>query len=89
LKTVLNNFGHNTSKIKHLKNTNELNRISRPQSKRTLKPEIGRGEKTNIIREAIGRRTPYGEVSVGDILYFNENKGDGLLRVRKSLAPRK
>jgi hypothetical protein len=33
-----------------------------------------------IIRGAIGRRTPYGEVSVGDILNFNENKGVGLLR---------
>ncbi|AKA34282.1 hypothetical protein [Flagellimonas lutaonensis] len=38
------------------------------------------GEKTMIIRGAMGRRTPYGEVSVGDILYFIENKGDGLIK---------
>lgn len=36
------------------------------------------GEKSMIIRGAMGRRIPYGEVSVGDILYFIENKGDGL-----------
>ncbi len=38
------------------------------------------GDKTMIIRGAMGRRTPYGEVSVGDILYFIENKGDRLIK---------
>lgn len=38
------------------------------------------GEKTMIIRGAMGRRTPYGEVSVGDIFYVIENKGDGLIK---------
>ena len=38
------------------------------------------GEKTMVIRGAMGRRTPYGEVSVGDVLYFIENMGDGLIK---------
>ena len=38
------------------------------------------GQKTMVIRGAMGRRTPYGQVSVGDVLYFIENKGDGLIK---------
>ena len=38
------------------------------------------GKKTMIIRGAMGRRIPYGKVSVGDTLYFIENNGDGLIR---------
>ena len=33
-----------------------------------------------IIRGAMDKQTPYGEVSVGDIFYFIENNGDGLIR---------
>lgn len=38
------------------------------------------GNKTMIIRGAMGRRIPYGKVSVGDMLYFIENNGDGLIK---------
>lgn len=38
------------------------------------------GKKTMIIRGAMGRRIPYGKVSVGDTLYFIENNGDGSIR---------
>lgn len=40
------------------------------------------GEKTMIIRGATGRKLPYGRVSEGDILYFIENKGDGLVKAK-------
>ena len=38
------------------------------------------GSKTMIIRGAAGRKMPYGRVDEGDILYFIENKGDGLIK---------
>jgi hypothetical protein len=41
-----------------------------------LKSEI----KTMIIRGAMGRKWPYGRVEKSDILYFIENKGDGLVK---------
>lgn len=40
------------------------------------------GQKTMIIRGAMGRKLPYGRVSKSDILYFIENKGDGLIKGR-------
>jgi hypothetical protein len=40
------------------------------------------GEKTMIIRGATGRKLPYGRVFKGDILYFIENKGDGLVKAK-------
>ena len=40
------------------------------------------GEKTMIIRGATGRKLPYGRVFKGDMLYFIENKGDGLVRAK-------
>ncbi len=33
-----------------------------------------------IIRGAMGRKLPYGRVNKDDILYFIENKGDGLIK---------
>lgn len=33
-----------------------------------------------IIRGAMGRRIPYGKVSIGDTPYFIENNGDGLIK---------
>ncbi len=36
-------------------------------------------EKTMIIRGATGRKLPYGRVNSGDILYFIENDGSGLI----------
>ena len=40
------------------------------------------GEKTMIIRGATGRKLPYGRVFKGDLLYFIENKGDGLVKAK-------
>jgi hypothetical protein len=40
------------------------------------------GKKTMIIRGATGRKLPYGRVHQGDILYFIENKGDGLVKAK-------
>lgn len=38
------------------------------------------GLKTMIIRGAMGRKLPYGRVNKDDVLYFIENKGDGLVK---------
>jgi hypothetical protein len=43
---------------------------------------LKKGEKTMIIRGAMGRKMPYGRVKVGDILYFIENKGDGMIKAK-------
>ena len=40
------------------------------------------GEKTMIIRGATGRKLPYGRVFKGDLLYFIENKADGLVKAK-------
>ena len=40
------------------------------------------GSKTMIIRGAAGRKMPYGRVDTGDVLYFIENKGDGLIKAK-------
>lgn len=40
------------------------------------------GKKTMIIRGATGRKLPYGRVHKGDVLYFIENKGDGLVKAK-------
>ncbi len=37
-------------------------------------------EKRMIIRGAAGRKLPYGRVFPGEVLWFIENKGDGLVR---------
>ncbi|HKL32150.1 MAG TPA: hypothetical protein VJ919_06445 [Tangfeifania sp.] len=39
-------------------------------------------KKSMIIRGATGRKLPYGRVNEGDVLYFAENKGDGLLKAK-------
>jgi hypothetical protein len=41
---------------------------------------IKSGQKTMIIRGAMGRKLPYGRVNKDDVLYFIENKGDGLIK---------
>ena len=39
------------------------------------------GQKTMmIIRGAMGRKLPYGRVNKSDVLFFIENKGDGLVK---------
>jgi len=35
-----------------------------------------------IIRGAMGRKLPYGRVNKSDILYFIENKADGLVKAK-------
>ncbi len=43
---------------------------------------LRKGLKTMIIRGAMGRKLPYGKVNVNDVLYFIENKGDGLVKAK-------
>ncbi|OFX86045.1 MAG: hypothetical protein A2W99_16425 [Bacteroidetes bacterium GWF2_33_16] len=47
---------------------------------------LNKGLKSMIIRGAMGRKLPYGRVSKGDVLYFIENKGDGLVKARATVA---
>jgi len=44
------------------------------------------GSKSMIIRGAMGRKLPYGRVDVGDILFFIENKGDGLIKAKAKVV---
>lgn len=41
---------------------------------------IRKGRKCMIIRGAMGRKLPYGRVKQGDVLYFVENNGNGLIK---------
>ena len=43
------------------------------------------GSKTMIIRGAMGRKLPYGRLNKSDILYFIENKGDGLVKAKATV----
>lgn len=47
---------------------------------------LKKGIKTMIIRGAMGRKLPYGRVDKGDVLYFIENKGDGLVKAKATVA---
>ena len=38
------------------------------------------GEKTMIIRGAMGRKYPYGELNINDVLYFTVNDGSQIVR---------
>lgn len=38
------------------------------------------GNKKMVIRGATGRKLPYGRINKSDVLYFIENKGDGLVK---------
>ncbi|OQY02024.1 MAG: hypothetical protein B6I20_07310 [Bacteroidetes bacterium 4572_117] len=40
------------------------------------------GSKTMIIRGAMGRKLPYGQLNKSDVLYFIENKGNGLVKAK-------
>lgn len=42
--------------------------------------KLVRGEKTMIVRGAAGRKLPHGRVYPGEVLWFIENSGDGLVR---------
>jgi hypothetical protein len=41
---------------------------------------IENGKKNMIIRSAMGKKLPYGRVNKSDVLFFIENKGDGLVK---------
>ena len=43
------------------------------------------GEKSMIARGAAGRKMPYGRVHTGDMLWFVENSGDGLVKGRATV----
>jgi len=40
------------------------------------------GTKTMLIRGAMGRKLPYGRLNASDVLYFIENKGDGMIKAK-------
>ena len=40
------------------------------------------GTKSMLIRGAMGRKLPYGRVNASDVLYFIENKGDGMIKAK-------
>lgn len=40
------------------------------------------GTKDIILRGATGRKLPYGRCEVGDVLYFVNNNGEGLVKVK-------
>lgn len=43
---------------------------------------LSSGKKNMVIRGAMGRKLPYGKVNKGDVLYFIENIGDGLVKAK-------
>ena len=47
---------------------------------------LKKGAKTMIVRGAMGRKLPYGKVNNGDVLYFIENKGDGMIKAKATVA---
>ena len=40
------------------------------------------GTKSMLVRGAMGRKLPYGRVNASDVLYFIENKGDGMIKAK-------
>jgi len=48
--------------------------------------QLTTGTKTMIIRGAMGRKLPYGKVFANDVLYFIENKGNGLVKAKAIVA---
>ena len=50
--------------------------------------ELGKlrsGQKSMIIRGAAGRKLPHGRVHPGEVLWFVENNGEGLVRCRATV----
>ncbi|MHC1690025.1 MAG: hypothetical protein AB9833_04260 [Bacteroidales bacterium] len=47
---------------------------------------LRKGSKNMIIRGAMGRKLPYGNINPGDILYFIENKGDGFVKAKATVS---
>lgn len=48
-------------------------------------PRLLNGEKTMIIRGAAGRKLPHGRVFAGEILYFIQNNGEGLIKAKATV----
>ncbi len=44
------------------------------------------GKKSMIIRGASGRKIPHGRVNKGDVLYFINNNGEGLIKARGAVC---
>ena len=44
------------------------------------------GDKSMIIRGAMGRKLPYDRVFEGDMLYFIENDGSGLIKANAKVS---
>lgn len=44
------------------------------------------GQKSMVVRGAAGRKVPYGRVHEGDILYFIENDGTGVIKARAEVS---
>ena len=47
---------------------------------------LASGDKTMIIRGAMGRKLPHGRVDVSDTLYFIQNNGEGLVQARAKVS---
>ncbi len=47
--------------------------------------KLKNGQKSMIIRGAAGRKLPHGRVYPGEVLWFVENSGDGLVRCRATV----
>lgn len=45
-------------------------------------PNLLNGNKTMIIRSAMGLKIPHKIVEVGDVLYFVENNGNGYIKAK-------
>ena len=41
-----------------------------------------KGKKEMLIRGATGRKLPYGRVNKGDVLYFINNNGEGMIKAK-------
>jgi hypothetical protein len=44
------------------------------------------GKKRMVVRAAMGRRLPYGQVNIGDRLYLIENNGDGRVHAQAKVS---
>ncbi|MDF2685042.1 MAG: hypothetical protein K0S55_223, partial [Clostridia bacterium] len=51
-------------------------------TKAKVMDKIVNRSKTMIIRGAAGRKLPYGRVFEGEFLYFIENNGSGIIKVK-------
>lgn len=64
---------------------NKMDSVVYLDSKAKELENLTNGKKNMIIRGAMGRKLPYGKVNIGDVLYFIENKGDGLVKAKATV----